>query len=162
MGTRFQIIDKFVPHWREESNIRGVSKLETFWIHQLKWIKCRLGHQRIHSSVLISWYCSVFSPYFILCYMRNYFRKSIRHLIPFSFLFLVHSSFSFFFSHYAFLHYISDTGFVANYVRWIQHSFFLWIHYNSTRCLSYDVHFSFYFTISDTYLIYICLLTCAF
>lgn len=36
IGTKFQIIDRFVSHWRGESNIRGVSKLETFWIHQLR------------------------------------------------------------------------------------------------------------------------------
>lgn len=35
-GTKFQNIDKFVPHWRGDSRRRGVSKLETFWIYQLK------------------------------------------------------------------------------------------------------------------------------
>lgn len=35
-GTKFQIIDKFIPHWRGGLRIRGVSQLETFWIFQLK------------------------------------------------------------------------------------------------------------------------------
>lgn len=38
-GTSFQVINKFFPHWRGESNLRGVSKLETFWIYQLKSYK---------------------------------------------------------------------------------------------------------------------------
>ena len=35
-GTSFQVIDKFVPHWRGDSCVRGVSRLETFWIHELR------------------------------------------------------------------------------------------------------------------------------
>ena len=35
-GTLFQIIDHFVPHWRGEPGTRGVSKLEVYWIYQLK------------------------------------------------------------------------------------------------------------------------------
>lgn len=35
-GTLFQVIDKFVPHWRGESRLRGVSCLETYWIHELR------------------------------------------------------------------------------------------------------------------------------
>lgn len=35
-GIQFQVIDKFIPHWRGASMKRGVSRLETFWIHQLK------------------------------------------------------------------------------------------------------------------------------
>lgn len=35
-GSIFQVIDKFVPHWRGESRLRGVSKLETYWIHELR------------------------------------------------------------------------------------------------------------------------------
>lgn len=40
-GTTFQVIDRFIPHWRGESSIRGVSRLETWWIHQ---IKCYVPH----------------------------------------------------------------------------------------------------------------------
>lgn len=35
-GTQFLIIDKLIPHWRGDSSIRSVSRLETFWIHELK------------------------------------------------------------------------------------------------------------------------------
>lgn len=40
-GTTFQVIDRFIPHWRGESNIRGVSRLETWWIYQMK---CYVPH----------------------------------------------------------------------------------------------------------------------
>ena len=35
-GSLFQVIDRFVPHWRGDSRLRGVSRLETFWIHELR------------------------------------------------------------------------------------------------------------------------------
>lgn len=35
-GTLFQVIDRFVPHWRGESRLRGVSRLETYWIYELR------------------------------------------------------------------------------------------------------------------------------
>lgn len=34
-GTLFQVIDRFVLHWRGESRLRGVSRLEKYWIHKL-------------------------------------------------------------------------------------------------------------------------------
>lgn len=35
-GTEFVVIDKFIPHWRGEYHIREVSRLETYWVFQLK------------------------------------------------------------------------------------------------------------------------------
>lgn len=44
-GTTFQIIGKFVPHWKGESNIRGVSRLETpDKMLCAPWPKHRVGH----------------------------------------------------------------------------------------------------------------------
>lgn len=35
-GTQFVVIDKYVPPWRGNARTRGVSRLETFWIHELR------------------------------------------------------------------------------------------------------------------------------
>lgn len=33
---QFQIIDKFAPHWKGDSCLRGLSCLQTYWIYELK------------------------------------------------------------------------------------------------------------------------------
>lgn len=35
-GTEFLIIDKYIPPWRGSPKVRGVSQLETYWIHEIK------------------------------------------------------------------------------------------------------------------------------
>lgn len=35
-GSQFLIIDKYIPPWRGGAMTRGVSCLETYWIHQLQ------------------------------------------------------------------------------------------------------------------------------
>lgn len=35
-GSQFVIIDKYVPPWRGGARIRGVSRLEMFWAHELQ------------------------------------------------------------------------------------------------------------------------------
>lgn len=35
-GTQFVVIDRYVPPWRGGAMTRGVSRLETFWIHELR------------------------------------------------------------------------------------------------------------------------------
>lgn len=36
-GTQFQVIDKFIPHWRGDSCLRGVSQLDTYQIYELRY-----------------------------------------------------------------------------------------------------------------------------
>lgn len=35
-GTEFLVIDRFIPPWRGGATIRGVSRLETYWIYELQ------------------------------------------------------------------------------------------------------------------------------
>lgn len=35
-GTQFVVIDRYVPPWRGGAMTRGVSRLETYWIHELR------------------------------------------------------------------------------------------------------------------------------
>lgn len=35
-GSQFLIIDKYIPPWRGGAMTRRVSRLETYWIHQLQ------------------------------------------------------------------------------------------------------------------------------
>lgn len=77
-GTKFVIIDKFVPHWRGESRTRGVSRLETYWISSSRpthHLDLMLSGTLIHLLIRLRYSLSFifFISYFPFIYFFSHF-----------------------------------------------------------------------------------------